>query len=351
MKIAVAKGDGIGKEIMDSVLTIFDSAKVPLEYDIVPMGAEVIRAGEETGVSAEARTAVERAGVLFKGPMHALSRRESLTSVDAHIRALWGSFANKRVFRALPAVPQAAKRNTLDLTLVRAVSAQDAGSVDPIESVELAHTRRSATRSSVEAVHRYTFEMASRKRARRVTCAHDADTWRLTEGQFLDTFYEVSRDFPHISADDIEVASLATELVLNPSHFEVVVLSSVHGQVLSGLAAGLVGGQQYVPSADIGDQVSIFETAQGTEPEIAGRGLANPTALLLSGTMLLRQLGLLEYASAIETALGQTLHDMHRPPDLGQPIPTFRTGVFTETMCLKLQPLVADAALGRQTVA
>jgi isocitrate dehydrogenase len=335
MKITVAMGDGIGPEVMGSVLQVFRAARVPLELETVEMGRDVALAGERSGVSAEARRSVESTGVLFKGPMET-PKGEGYKSVNVTARKLWGAFANKRVVRTLPGVPSPLGHRDLHLTIVRENIEDTYGAIEHMQTHDVAQCRRLITRPGCEQVHRYTFEMARRKKARRVTCGHKANIMKQTDGLFLKTFYEVAAEYPELRADDVIVDAMAMGLVLDPSRFDVIVLPNLQGDILSDLAAGLVGGLAYAPSANIGDGVCIFEAVHGTAPDIVGQDLANPTALLLSGTMMLRHLGLVTHATIIETALDRTLLDMHRRPDLGQPVPVFRTSLFTEKMLAEL---------------
>ncbi len=331
MRITVAKGDGIGPEIMSSVLRIFDKARVPLEYEHVPMGMEVALCGDPTGIGSEARSSVESTGILFKGPMRT-PKGARYSSVNVTARRLWGAFANKRVYRTLPGVPTPTGARGLHLTMVRENIEDTYGAVEHMQTHDVAQCRRIITRPGSEQVHRYTFEIAARKGARRVTCAHKANVMKLTDGLFLETFYDVAAKYPEIQADDVVVDALAARLVRDPSEFEVIVLPNLQGDIISDLVAGLVGGLEYAPSASIGDGICIFEAAHGPDPERAGKDLANPTALLLSGTMMLRHMGLVAHAAVIEKALVQTLQAMHKCPDLGKPIPELRTSTFTEKM-------------------
>ncbi|MFT5355795.1 MAG: isocitrate dehydrogenase [Polyangiales bacterium] len=331
MKITVAKGDGIGPEVMDAVLSIFDAAGVPLEYEIVEMGAAVALAGEGTGISKAARESVESTGILFKGPM-ATPKGSGHKSVNVTARKMWGTFANKRVYRLLPGVPTPLRISELNLTMVRENIEDTYGGVEHMQTHDVAQCRRFITRPGSEQVHRYTFEMAKRKGSKRVTCGHKANIMKITDGLFLDVFYEVAKDYPEIHADDVIIDALAMKLVHNPTEFDVIVMPNLQGDILTDLAAGLVGGLAYAPSANLGDGIGIFEAVHGTAPDIAGQNLANPSALLLSGTMLLRHLGLLDHAKVIEDALHHTLLRMHCRPDLGYPVPTFQTSVFVDKM-------------------
>jgi isocitrate dehydrogenase len=159
--------------------------------------------------------------------------------------------------------------------------------------------------------------MARKNGFKKVTCGHKANIMKLTDGLFLEVFYEVSRDYPEIEANDVIVDDLAMKLVRAPDQFQVLVLPNLQGDIISDLCAGLVGGLGFAPSANIGDSVAIFEAVHGTAPDIAGKGLANPTSLLMSGLMMLRHFGLMEHATAIEDALYLTLESGIHTSDFG----------------------------------
>jgi len=336
MKITVAPGDGIGPEIMDVVLDVFRAARVPLDYELVEMGREGALSGDRTGISPAARASVEETGVLFKGPMET-PKGGGHKSVNVTARKLWGAFANKRVYRMLPGVPSPLGLRELDLTMVRENIEDTYGAVEHMQTHDVAQCRRFITRPGSEQVHRYTFEMAARKGARRVTCAHKANIMKLTDGLFLETFYEVAKEYPQLKADDVIVDALAMKLVTEPDSFDVIVMPNFQGDILTDLAAGLVGGLAYAPSANIGESVCIFEAVHGTAPDIVGQDKANPTALLLSGTMMLRHLELVEHAELIEGALERTLQQMDGREDLARFVSDFRTSIFRYLMLEQLR--------------
>lgn len=331
MKISIAAGDGIGPEIMEPVLKILQHTKVPLEFEEVEMGAAVALAGEGTGISRGARESVETNGILLKGPM-ATPKGTGHKSVNVTARKMWGTFANKRVYRLFHGVPSPLRCGSLNLTMVRENIEDTYGGIEHMQTHDVAQCRRLITRPGCEQVHRYTFDMALRKGAKRVTCGHKANIMKLTDGMFLDTFYEIAQDYPQIQANDMIIDAMAMRLVEDPSQFEVTVMPNLQGDILTDLAAGLVGGLAYAPSANLGDGISIFEAVHGTAPDIAGQDKANPSALLLSAVMMLRHVGLLEHAEWIEGALEKTLQRMHRSPDLGFPPAQFRTSAFTDVM-------------------
>jgi isocitrate dehydrogenase len=151
------------------------------------------------------------------------------------------------------------------------------GGIEHMQSNDVAQCRRLITRPGCEQVHRYAFEMARQKGARRVTCAHKANIMKLTDGLFLESFYKVAKDYQDLKFDDIIIDDCAMKLVSRPDAFDVIVLPNLQGDIMSDLAAGLVGGLGMAPSANIGDNISIFEAVHGTAPDIAGNYLFNVT--------------------------------------------------------------------------
>jgi isocitrate dehydrogenase len=318
MKIAVAKGDGIGPEIMDAVLGIFDANKVGLEYQFVDMGKWVFDKGFSNGMTPEAQQTIEELGILFKGPMET-PKGKGVKSVNVTARKTWNTYANKRTFLTLHGVDTVFSKAgiAIDLTIVRENIEDTYGGIEHMLTHDVALSRRFITRPGSLQVIRYAFEMARQKNARRITCGHKANIMKLTDGLFLDCFYEVAKEYTDLKADDKIVDDLAMQLVVKPEQFDVIVMTNLQGDIISDLCAGLVGGLGFAPSANIGDHISIFEAVHGTAPDIAGKNIANPTALLLSGLAMLRHLGYLNNAATIENALLYTLESGIRTGDFG----------------------------------
>jgi isocitrate dehydrogenase len=317
-KIAVAKGDGIGPEIMDAVLSIFESAKVPLEYQFVDMGKWVFDKGYSNGMTPEAQQSIESLGILFKGPMET-PKGKGVKSVNVTARKTWNTYANKRTFQTLHGVDTVFSKAgiPIDITIVRENIEDTYGGIEHMLTNDVALSRRFITRPGSMQVIKYAFEMAKKKGARRITCGHKANIMKITDGLFLEVFYEVAKDYPELQADDVIVDDLCMKLVIKPNLFDVVVLTNLQGDIVSDLCAGLVGGLGFAPSANIGDHISIFEAVHGTAPDITGKNIANPTALLLSGIGMLRHLGLMETAAMIENALLYTLESGQHTGDFG----------------------------------
>ncbi len=311
---------------MGAVRRILDHAGVPLEWIEVDMGLSVWEGGVPSGITPVARATVEELGVLLKGPM-ATPKGKGVKSINVTARKTWTTYANKRVFKAIPGVADLPFPD-VDITMIRENIEDTYGAIEHLQTHDVAQCRRLITRPGCEQVHRYTFEMARRKGARRVTCGHKANIMKLTDGLFLETFREVAAKYPDIESDDRIVDALAMELVMKPQAFDVIVLPNLQGDILSDLCAGLVGGLAYAPSANVGDHVAIFEAVHGTAPDIVGQDKANPSALLLSACIMLRHLGLLRHATRVERALNQALVAMQ-----GHAI---STSGLTERVCQEL---------------
>ncbi|MBS1729171.1 MAG: NADP-dependent isocitrate dehydrogenase [Bacteroidetes bacterium] len=334
MKIAVAKGDGIGPEIMRAVLHIFNEAKVPLEYEMVEMGKWVFDKGFNNGMTPAAKETIEDLGILFKGPMET-PKGKGVKSVNVTARKTWNTYANKRVFQTLHGVDTVFSKAgiPIDITIVRENIEDTYGGIEHMLTHDVALSRRFITRPGSLQVIKYAFEMARKKAAKRITCGHKANIMKITDGLFLDIFYEVAKDYPDLKADDVIVDDLCMKLVTRPDIFDVVVLTNLQGDIVSDLCAGLIGGLGFAPSANIGDHICIFEAVHGTAPDIAGQNKANPTALLLSGISMLRHLGLMKVAAMIENALLFTLESGIHTGDFGnKEIPALGTKEFAEAI-------------------
>ncbi len=334
MKIAVARGDGIGPEIMEAVLKIFQANKLALEYEFVEMGKWVFDKGFSDGMTPESKITIETLGILFKGPMET-PKGKGVKSVNVTARKTWNTYANKRVFQTLHGVDTVFSRAgiPIDLTVIRENIEDTYGGIEHMLTHDVSLSRRFITRPGSLQLIKYAFEMAKKKGTWRITCGHKANIMKITDGLFLDCFYEVAKEYPELHADDVIVDDLCMKLVTKPNEFDVIVLTNLQGDIVSDLCAGLVGGLGFAPSANIGDHICIFEAVHGTAPDIAGKNIANPTALLLSGVAMLRHLGFMENAAIIENALLYTLESGVHTGDFGdKSIPASNTTEFAEAI-------------------
>jgi isocitrate dehydrogenase len=282
----------------------------------------------------DAKTTIENLGILFKGPMET-PKGKGVKSVNVTARKTWNTYANKRVFQTLHGVDTVFSKAgiPIDITVVRENIEDTYGGVEHMLTHDVALSRRFITRPGSLQVIKYAFEMAKKKNAKRITCGHKANIMKITDGLFLECFYEVAKEYPELKSDDVIVDDLCMKLVTRPDTFDVVVLTNLQGDIVSDLCAGLVGGLGFAPSANIGDHICIFEAVHGTAPDIAGKNIANPTALLLSGIAMLRHLGYMQNAAVIENALLYTLEIGVRTGDFGDKnIPALNTTEFAEAI-------------------
>ncbi|MBL8761469.1 MAG: isocitrate dehydrogenase [Phycisphaerae bacterium] len=320
MRIALAAGDGIGPEIMEATLALFKAAGVMEKLEFVPVemgGSEFLR-GNTRGMSDSAIRTVEDCGILFKGPMET-PKGSGGKSINVTARKLWNAYANYRVFKTLPGVETVYSKAgiNIDMAIVRENIEDTYGGVEHRLSNDMIQCKRLISAPGCDEVHRFAFQTARKLGLDKIHCGHKANIMKMTDGLFLDRFRAIGRDFQEIKQEDVIVDALCMNLVMRPQQYEMVVLPNLQGDIVSDLVAGLVGGLGFAPSANIGNNISIFEAVHGTAPDIAGRGIANPTSLILSGLMLLRHVCLVKEAAAIENALLATLESGVRTGDFG----------------------------------
>jgi isocitrate dehydrogenase len=320
MRIALTPGDGIGPEIMQATLHLLQAAGASKAMDFVPveMGKACFDRGLSRGMTDEAIAEVERCGLLLKGPMET-PKGGGGKSINVTARKMWNAFANLRHFRTLPGVmtPYSRSGVNVDFFIVRENIEDTYGGIEHRLSNDVVQCKRLISAPGSDAVHRFAFETARRLGIRKVHCGHKANIMKMTDGLFLERFKAVAADYPEIETADVIVDALCMNLVMKPQQYRMIVLPNLQGDIVSDLAAGLVGGLGFAPSANIGNHISIFEAVHGTAPDIAGRGIANPCSLFLSSIMLLRHVGLLGSAARIENALLASLEQGVRTGDFG----------------------------------
>jgi len=318
--IALAKGDGIGPEIMDATLELFKSAGVLNHLDFVPveMGKSVFDQGNTRGMTEAAIKTTEECGVLFKGPMET-PKGGGGKSINVTARKLWNAYANFRVFKTLPGVETVYSKAGvhIDMSVVRENIEDTYGGVEHRLTNDMIQCKRLISAPGCDEVHRFAFKTARQLGVKKLFCGHKANIMKMTDGLFLDRFKQTAKDFPEIETGDVIVDALCMNLVLKPTQYEMIVLPNLQGDIVSDLCAGLVGGLGFAPSANIGKHISIFEAVHGTAPDIANQNKANPTSLVLSGLMMLRHLGLDREAALLENALLLTLESGLRTGDFG----------------------------------
>jgi isocitrate dehydrogenase (NAD+) len=311
--VTLIRGDGIGPEVADAVLAILEAAKAPLAFEEVVVGREAEKR-EGDPLPASALEAIRRTRVALKGPV-GTPVGKGFQSVNVRLRQAFALYANLRPVKNVPAVES--RFQGVDLVVVRENTESLYSGLEHVVVPGVVESLKIITEVASTRIARYAFDYARAYGRRRVTAVHKANIMKLSDGLFLDCFRRVSQDYPDIQADDRIVDAACMRLVMNPDTFDVLLLENLYGDIVSDLAAGLVGGLGVVPGANLGKDAAIFEAVHGTAPDIAGQDKANPTALLMSAVLMLRHLDLPAEADRVERALLTTFRDGIKTPDLG----------------------------------
>jgi isocitrate dehydrogenase (NAD+) len=301
--ITLIPGDGIGPEVTRAVLQIIAAAGVEVSWETHDAGQTAVeRCGDP--LPATLLESVRRTKVALKGPVTTPVGR-GFTSVNVGLRKTLDLFANLRPVFNLPGVPS--RFGNLDLVLVRENTEDLYSGLEHEVVPNVMVSLKVITETASTRIARFAFEYARRHGRRRVTAVHKANIMKMGDGLFLACVREVAKEYPEITCDERIVDAACMHLVMRPETFDVLVMPNLYGDIVSDLCAGLVGGLGVVGSANLGREIGVFEAVHGTAPDIAGRDLANPTALLLSALMMLRHLGELDAEARIRGALGRVL--------------------------------------------
>ena len=315
--ITVIRGDGIGPEIMDAALHVLDAMQLGFEYDFADAG---LAAMEKHGELLPAATmdSIRRNRVALKSPL-TTPVGDGFSSVNVEMRKRFDLYANVRPAKSFPNTMSRFPAG-VDLITVRentegAYSAEgQALSADGETATSITKT----TRRGSERIVRYAFDLARRTGRKKVTVVHKANILKSTSGLFLKVAREVAQQYPDIQCNEMIVDNTCMQLVMRPEQFDIIVTTNLFGDILSDLCAGLVGGLGLAPGANIGTDAAIFEAVHGSAPDIAGKGVANPCALLLAAAQMLEHVGLPEKAERLRAAIIATLEASDSlTPDLG----------------------------------
>lgn len=307
-------GDGIGPEVVEASKRVLDASGIEFEWSEAAAGQIAM---DELGDPLPEATleAVRSSDATLKGPT-ATSKGSGFRSVNVALRQQLCLYANYRPARSIPGIKT--RYDDVDLIVVRENTEGLYSGLEHEIVPGVVESLRIITAKASERIARFAFETAVRQGRKRVTCVHKANILKLSDGLFLDSCFKIAKEFPQIEVDDCIVDAAAMKLVSNPHDFDVLVMENLFGDILSDLTSGLVGGLGVTPSANVGDGMAVFEAVHGTAPDIAGKGIANPTALILSGVLMLRYLGEQEAADRVQEAVGAALADEKtRTGDLG----------------------------------
>ena len=328
--ITLIPGDGIGPEVASNVVRIIEAAGVEVQWETHYAGAQALEKFGET-LPQDLLDSILRNKVALKGPI-TTPIGKGFTSVNVGLRKTLDLYANLRPVRALPNVP--CRYPELDLIVVRENTESLYAGLEHIVVPGVVESLKIITEKASTRIARFAFEHSRHEGRKKVTAVHKANIMKLSDGLFLDCFRKVSVDYPDIIADDKIVDNACMQLVMRPEQFDVMLLENLYGDIVSDLCAGLVGGLGLVPGANIGEKGAVFEAVHGSAPDIAGQGIANPTALLQSGILMLRYIGEREAADRIENALFAVFTEGQvRTRDIGG---TAKTAEFADAIIQKM---------------
>ena len=299
MKAVLIPGDGIGREIAESVRAVSATLNTGIEWQECEAGAEYAEVSGEL-IAPGTLDAIEACGWALKGPT-ATPIGKGFRSINVQLRQRFATYANLRPVHTLPGVPT--RFENVDLVIVRENTEDLYKGIEYMLTDDIANGVKLITRPACEKICRFAFDYARKNGRKKVTAVHKANIMKLTDGLFLRTFREVAGDYPDIEANDCIIDALCMKLVQRPEQFDVLVAPNLYGDIISDLCAGLVGGLGFAPSANIGDKTRIYEAVHGSAPDIAGQDKANPSAILMAFAMMLNDLGMTDKADKLNAAI------------------------------------------------
>lgn len=335
--ITVAYGDGIGPEIMEATLSVLHAAGAPLSYHPIEVGEQVYLRGESTGIPDEAWETIRSTQAILKAPI-TTPQGGGYKSLNVTIRKTLGLYANVR-----PCVSYApfvrTKHPVMDLVIVRENEEDLYGGIEHQQTDEVVQCLKLITRPGTERICRYAFEFARREGRKKVTCLTKDNIMKLTDGLFHRIFNEVGGEYPDIQKEHLIIDIGTARIADTPERFDVVVTGNLYGDIISDVAAQIAGSVGLAPSSNIGDRFAMFEAIHGSAPDIAGKGIANPSGLLLASVMMLNHLGLPQHATQIQNAWLKTIEDgVHTIEIFQEGLSTQRAGTtaFAEAVIARL---------------
>ncbi|XP_075211249.1 isocitrate dehydrogenase [NAD] subunit alpha, mitochondrial [Lycorma delicatula] len=329
-KVTLIPGDGIGPEISAAVKDIFEAAKVPIEWEVVDV-TPVRGPDGKFGIPQDAIDSVQRNKVGLKGPL-ATPIGKGHRSLNLALRKEFNLYANVRPCRSLEGYKTL--YDDVDVVTIRENTEGEYSGIEHEIVDGVVQSIKLITEDASRRVAEFAFKFAKEQKRSKVTAVHKANIMRMSDGLFLRCCREAAEKFPEVKFEERYLDTVCLNMVQDPSKYDVLVMPNLYGDILSDMCAGLVGGLGLTPSGNIGLNGALFESVHGTAPDIAGKDLANPTALLLSGVMMLRHMELNEHADDIEKACLDVIKESkYRTGDLGG---NSKCSEFTDAICQKL---------------
>lgn len=309
-------GDGIGPEVAEAAVRAVNATGVAIDWERVELTGKIIEESREE-LPAAVLESVQRTRVGLKGPV-TTPIAGGFQSVNVALRKALDLYANVRPVRTLPGLKTRYQDVKIDLIIFRENTEDLYAGLEHEVVKDVVTSLKVITRRASERIARFTFDYARRLGRKRITAVHKANIMKLGDGLFLRCTREVAREYPELEYKELIVDNASMQLVLRPEQFDVLLMPNLYGDIVSDLAAGLVGGLGIVPGANIGEECAVFEAVHGSAPDIAGKGLANPTALMLSAAMMLEHLGEIAAARRLQRAIEKVYQEGRTlTPDVG----------------------------------
>src|SRR5919204_1566315 len=306
--VTLIPGDGIGPECVRAAQRIVEATGAKIDWDEHEAGAEVFKKGLPSGVPPETIESIDRTRVVLKGPLGTpVGYGEK--SANVTLRKLFETYANIRPVRELPGVTTPYSGRGIDLVVVRENVEDLYAGIEYMQTPGVAECLKLISRKGCEKIVRLAFEFARAEGRKKVACATKSNIMKLTEGLLKRTFEEVAKEYPDVEGWHIIVDNCCHQLVKKPEQFDVIVTTNMNGDIMSDLTSALIGGLGFCPSANLGNDIAIFEAVHGSAPKYASKNVINPTAVLGSGILMLRYLGEFDAAAKIENALLVTMEE------------------------------------------
>lgn len=314
-------GDGIGPEVTRAARRVFEAAGVDIRWEEHHAGVTALEDGDEV-LPATTLEAIEKHKVALKGPC-TTPVGKGFSSVNVQLRKRLNLYAAVRPVRSLPGVET--RFRDVDLVIIRENTEGLYSGVENEVTPGVVMSMKVASEKACTRISRWAFRYATHRERRKITVFHKANIMKITDGLFIDCARQIhEQEYPNIAYDEVIIDAGCMKIVQDPSQFDILLLENLYGDVVSDLCAGLVGGLGVVPGANIGDDMAVFEAVHGSAPDIAGKGIANPLAVIMSGVMLLNHLAdsrkdtaLRAAGVAIKAAYDQALADGRKTGDLG----------------------------------
>jgi isocitrate dehydrogenase (NAD+) len=334
-KVTLIPGDGIGPEVTGAAVRVIENAGVRIDWENINAGSDAFEKYREY-IPKELIQSIERTHVGLKGPI-TTPIGGGFASINVTLRKKFELYANFRPIKNLPSLPT--RYPSVDLVIVRENTEGEYSGIEHEVAPGVVECLKIVTEKASTRIARFAFEYARREKRKRVHAIHKANIMKMSDGLFLRCCRDVSKEYPEITYGEHIVDNTCMQLVINPYQYDVMVMENLYGDIISDLCSAFVGGLGLVPGANLGERCAIFEAVHGSAPDIAGKGMANPTAVLQSAILMLRHLNEIEAAERIQAAMEKTYKEKeHLTRDVGGKA---STSEFTDAVIANMESVAA----------